>query len=189
MLQTWFLRDFAFVSTEPICHIFNAWICTGIMSSLWKRANVVLIPRVRPPKFIHDDLIPISLTPTLSKLLELLVDRRLLPTIINKFDSRQFGALIHTYSIHYCSQVAGLKPSGRSKTHALIAITHMWLQALDDRNSIRVLFVNYAKAFDHVDYLTVLAKHDCFEYSSVFVRWMHSFLLSWQQSVRIASTF
>jgi hypothetical protein len=127
-LPNWFLRDFAFVITEPVCHIFNASISTGIMPSLWKRANVVPLPKVHPPKSIHDDLRPISLTPTLSKLLELLVGRRLLPSIIEKFDSRQFGAL-----------------RGRSTTHALIAVTHMWHQALDDPNSIGALFSTMPK--------------------------------------------
>ncbi len=171
-LPNWFLRDFAFAITEPVCHIFNASISTGIMPSLWKRANVVPRPKVHPPKSIHDDLRPISLTPTLSKLLELLIGRRLLPSIIDKFDSRQFGAL-----------------RGRSTTHALIAVTHMWHQALDDRNSIRALFVDYAKAFDHVDHLTVLAKMTALNIHPCLIRWMHSFLLNRQQRVKIASTF
>jgi hypothetical protein len=65
-LPNWFLRDFAFVITEPVSHILNALISAGIMASPWKRVNVVPIPKVRPPKSIHDDLRPVSLTPTLS---------------------------------------------------------------------------------------------------------------------------
>jgi len=41
---------------------------------------------------------------------------------------------------------------------ALTAITHMWHQALDDHMSVRALFVDYSKAFDHVDHSTVLSK-------------------------------
>jgi len=58
----------------------------------------------------------------------------LLPKIVEKLDSKQFGALT---------------------THALTAITHMWHQgdqALDNRMSVRALFVDYSKAFDHVDH-------------------------------------
>ena len=111
------------------------------MPSLWKRANVVPIPKLRPPKSVQDDLKPISLTPTLSKILESLVGRWILSKVTNKSDARQFGAL-----------------RGRLTTHALIDITHMWHKALDDRNSVRALFVDYSKAFDHVDHSTVLKK-------------------------------
>jgi hypothetical protein len=47
---------------------------------------------------------------------------------------------------------------GRSTTHALIDILHIWHQALDDRNSVRVLFIDYSKAFDQIDHATVLDK-------------------------------
>jgi hypothetical protein len=106
-----------------------------LVPDIWKKANVILIPKSNPPKSIHDDLRPISLTATLSKLLESLIGRRLLPKIIVNLDSNQFGAL-----------------RGRSTTHALTAITHMWHQALDDYESVRALFVDYSKAFDHVDH-------------------------------------
>jgi len=31
---------------------------------------------------------------------------------------------------------------------------HHWSSAIDNGNSIRVLFINYAQAFDHVDHST-----------------------------------
>jgi hypothetical protein len=68
---------------------------------------------------------------------------------VGKFDPRQFGAL-----------------KGRSTTHALIDITHMWHQALDDHNSARILFIDYSKAFDHVDHKIVLSKMKSFWHRS-----------------------
>ena len=147
-IPNWCLRDFAFAVSEPICHIFNASISQGVVPSLWKRANVVPIPKSHPPKSIKDDLRPISLTPTLSKVLESLVGRWILPKVTNKLDAKQFGAL-----------------RGRSTTHALVDITHMWHQASDSRNSIRALFVDYSKAFDHVDHSTVLKKNGSIRHS------------------------
>jgi Reverse transcriptase (RNA-dependent DNA polymerase) len=105
------------------------------------KSYLVPIPKSHPLKPIQEDLRPISLTPTLSKLLESLIGRWVVTTIAGKFDARQFGAL-----------------RGRSTTHALTAITHMWHEALENRNSIRALFVDYSKAFDHVDHSTVLRK-------------------------------
>jgi hypothetical protein len=97
----------AFVIADPGCHIFNDSISSGLVPDLWKRANVVPIPKSHAPHSIQDDLRPISLTPALRKLLEATLGRRLLPKIAGNLDLRQFGAL-----------------RGRSTTHALIAITH-----------------------------------------------------------------
>ena len=171
-IPNWFLRDFAFAISEPICHIFNASVSQGIVPSLWKRANVVPIPKSRPPKSIYDDLRPISLTPTLSKILESLVGRWIMSKVINKLDARQFGAL-----------------RGRSTTHALIGITHMWHQALDSRQSIRTLFVDYSKAFDHVDHSTVLKKMTALDINPRLLKWIHSFLLNRQQRIKIGAVF
>jgi hypothetical protein len=138
-IPNWFLKEFAFAIADPVCHIFNESFSSGLVPDIWKRANVVPIPKTNPPQSISDDLRPISLTATLSKLLESLIGHRLLPKIVDKLDSKQFGAL-----------------RGRSTTHALTAITHMWHQALDDRMSVTALFVDYSKAIDHVDHSTML---------------------------------
>ena len=44
---------------------------------------------------------------------------------------------------------------GRSTTHALIAIQHKWLQTLDNKGSVRALFVDFKKAFDIFDVFSV----------------------------------
>jgi hypothetical protein len=169
-IPNWFLRDFAFAISEPICHIFNASVQHGTVPACWKMANVIPIPKVRPPKSLHDDLRPISLTPTLSKILESFIGQRMLS--VCKFDRRQYGAL-----------------KGRSTTHALIDILHTWHQALDDRNSARVLFIDFSKAFDHVDHTTVLDKMASLGVLPPFIlRWMHSFLHESKQQVKIGNT-
>jgi len=54
---------------------------------VWKQANVVAVPKIKPPKTVEQDLRPISLTPTISKIFESLVGRWILGTISSKFDS------------------------------------------------------------------------------------------------------
>lgn len=171
-IPNWLLRDFAYIIAEPVCNIMNASITNGVVPDLWKQADVVPIPKSHPPTSINNDLRPISLTPTLSKILEKLVGRRTLPKILDQFDQRQFGAL-----------------KGRSTTHALAAITHQWHQALDNRQSIRTLFVDYSKAFDHVDHQIVLNKMTAMGLDHWAIRWMHSFLSNRQQRVKIGSAF
>jgi Reverse transcriptase (RNA-dependent DNA polymerase) len=170
-IPNWFLKVFAFVIADPVCHIFNESFSSGVVPDIWKRANVVLISQSNPLQFIHDDLPPTSLTVTLGKLLESLIGHRQLPKIVDKLDSKQFGAL-----------------RGRSTTHALTAITHMWHQALDDRASARSLFVDCSKTFDHVDHSIVMSKMAALSADPCMIRWMHSFLSNRQQRVKIGST-
>ena len=134
-------------------HIFNYSLQNGVIPSIWKSANVVLIPKCQPPTSIKDDLRPISLTPTLSKVRERLICRRFLPNIMAKFNSRQYGAL-----------------KGRSTLHTLIDVTHLCHQALDNCHSVRYLFVDFRKAFDRVDHTTVLRKMAELNIDDIFLR-------------------
>lgn len=168
-LPNWFLKEFAYTLCDPICSIFNASVHEGIVPAIWKNANVVPIPKTKPVLSIENDLRPISLTPTLSKLLESFVGQWMLEIIEDKFDSKQFGGL-----------------RGRSTIYALIDILQIWHQALDDHKSVRVLFIDYAKAFDHVDHSIVLAKMSKMGIPDFIMKWMHSFLSNRNQRVKIS---
>src|SRR5664279_4585470 len=113
---------------DPICAIFNMSLRTGHFPGIWKKANVIPIPKVKPPTSIESDLRPISLTPTVSKIFESIVGYRVLETTADKFDPKQFGAI-----------------KGRSTVHALVDILNIWHSALDRGNSVRALFIDYAK--------------------------------------------
>jgi len=65
-----------------------------------KETNVISAPKAHPPQLIEADLRPISLTPTLSKLLESFIGSWILDRIEDKLDKHQYGA-----------------PKGRSTTH------------------------------------------------------------------------
>jgi hypothetical protein len=169
-LPNWALHEYAFAISEPLCHIFNYSLQNGVIPSIWKAANVVLVPKCQPPTSVKDDLRPISLTPTLSKVLERLIGRRFLPNIMAKFDSRQYGAL-----------------KGRSTLHALIDVTHLCHQALDNCQSVRCLFVDFRKAFDHVDHTTALRKMAELNIDDIFLRWMRSYLSDRRQRVKVGN--
>jgi len=63
---------------------------------------------------------------------------------------------------------------------------HHWYKSLDEGQSVRVLFVDYAKAFDHVEHNVVLQKLKSYGVPSFIVRWMTSFLCERQQRVKIS---
>ena len=93
---------------------------------MWKRANVTPIPKVAIPVDITKDLRPISLTPTVSKVLESFVGQWILDELNGKLDGRQYGAL-----------------NGRSTTHKLVDILYHWHQALENNCAVRAVFIGY----------------------------------------------
>ena len=64
-----------------------------------------------------------------------------LDRIEDKFDKHQYGAL-----------------KGHSTTHALVDIMHHWHKAVDEGKSVRVVFIDFVKAFDHIDHNVLVAK-------------------------------
>ena len=129
-LPNWVLRDMAELLAGPVCAIFNASLREGHFPSLWKKANVIPVPKTRPLVSIENDLRPISLISTLGKQLEALVVRQILERVGPQLDKRQFGAL-----------------KGRSTVHILTDMLHVWHKALDQRQSVRILFIDYSKAW------------------------------------------
>jgi len=80
-IPNWILRDMAPFISGPLCAIFNTLVREGFVPPVWKQANTIPAPKVKPPKSLQSDLRPISLTPTLSKLLESFVGKWILNII------------------------------------------------------------------------------------------------------------
>ena len=58
------------------------------------------------------------------------------------------------------------------------------MQALDNSDSVRVMFIDYAKAFDHVDRSTLVRKLYNFNVPQFLIRWLCSFLTNRMQRVK-----
>jgi len=86
-LPNWYLKELSVFLAEPVCSIFNASIREGEVPSVWKLANVGPIPKVCPPKTISTDIRPISLTPTLSTIIESFIGQWVLQPISSKQDN------------------------------------------------------------------------------------------------------
>ena len=168
-VPNWFWRDFSVWLAQPLCAIFNVSIRQGIVPLAWKLANVVPVPKTNPPATIDKDLRPISLTPCLCKVLESFIGQWILDDLQGKIDQRQYGAL-----------------KGKSTTHELVDILHHWHNALENNSTVRIVFIDYAKAFDHVDHSTIIRKLVDLGVSGVLVRWVYSFLSDRQQRVKIS---
>ena len=112
---------------------------------------------------------PISLMPVLAKCLERHVTGWILDYMYGPIDPHQFGSL-----------------QGSSTVHALIELLHLWHKALDTpRNMVRVLMLDFAKAFDRVNHTTVLKKLANLRVPNFLVRWLREFLCERRQRVKL----
>ena len=69
--------------------------------------------------------------------------------------------------------------------HALIDVLHHWHDAVDKGQSIRAVFVDFAKAFDHDDHNILVTKFLRFGLSDAVLCWMCYFLRHRTQRVKI----
>ena len=172
-ILNWILADCAPLIAKPLTSIFNSSIREGYIPPTWKSAIVTPVPKVNPPQVIEKDLRPISLTPVISKHLEYFIYNWLLDEIKDKIDPNQFGAL-----------------KGSSTVHALVAMLHDWYKLTDDSTSgrfVRILLVDYTKAFDRIDPNILVRKLIALDISPTLISWICSFLTSRRQSVKIGN--
>ena len=76
------LKEFAYEFSTPVTDILNASFKQGVVPLQWKQANVIPIPKVKPPTL--QKLRPISLTPLLAKLADNLVCKWIMNTVDNR---------------------------------------------------------------------------------------------------------
>jgi len=166
-LPNWILRDFCTQLSGPVSAIFNTSVPEGTMPARRKEANVIPVPKAPLPQPIESDLCQISLTVTLGKLLESFVGSWILDRIQDKLDVRQYGA-----------------PKGRSTTHGLVDMLRPWHKAVDEGQSVRTVFIDFAKAFDHVDHNILITKLMELCLPDAIIQWMRSLLRHRRQRIK-----
>ena len=141
-IPNWILHDYAAILAPPVCTIFNSSLREGTMPALWKCADVRPVPKIRPPALIEKDLHPISLTPVLSKCLEKFMCTWIMDITVDQTDPQQYGSI-----------------KGTSTVHALVELVHKWKLAVETPGTIvRILLVDFSKAFDRVDHHILMTK-------------------------------
>ena len=167
-IPNWILKTYSTQLSGPVTSIFNASIQESYVPQQWKVADVIPINKVPIVKDLDNDLRPISLTPTLSKVMERFVWQWIMEDIGSCIDIRQFGSL-----------------PGSSTAHALISMIHHWLQSADKSNCVRAFFLDFSKAFDRIDHQVVCKKMMDMKIDITLRRWVQSFLSNRTQSVRL----
>lgn len=148
------------VIVNVIEHIFNFCLQNGIFPSLWKKANVLPIPKTSQPTECKDYR-PVSLLCTLSKALEKLV----------------YGQVVeYVNSIDAIPNLQSGFRKGHSTITALLKVTDDIKKAMDSGKITILALLDLSKAFDCVHHQLLLTKLRCLGFSKSVVKWFQSYL-------------
>lgn len=159
LLSAKLIRDAAHILCYPVAHLFSISISSGIVPSIWKTANVVPIPK--NGKFDHLNFRPISLLPTISKILEDIVLKSV-HTLLQKLSGdNQFA---------YKKNLSTL--------HAQIAVHEYVTSHLDDRDFRGVILISFdlKRAFDSLSHRSIVETLVEGGLPSNFIQWTISYL-------------
>ena len=128
------LQEFAPELATPFCNIINCALQSNIFPDAYKKAEIIPIPKVNPPRALSD-LRPISKTPIGGKMIEKVLSYELESDLKDKLDNTQYGNC-----------------KGSSTTHYLIKLTNQAFKSTDKGHATTAITIDYSKAFDYVDH-------------------------------------
>lgn len=152
----------------PICHMICLSIQHTTVPSRWKMANVTPIPKKRNPSI--QDLRPISILPTISKIMEKCVLNSIKEKLVNLYGPEQFG-----FRPHCSTEFAHIR-------------AHEFMTAnLDNPSCVAILIMSFDmhKAFDCLRHDSLLLSLADGKLPKKFLLWIASFLQNRTQRVRL----
>lgn len=147
--------------------IINACIRQNIFPSLWKVANIIPVAKIESPSNTSH-FRPISILPTLSKVLE-------------KVMSEQLSDHLSVHNIIPTTQ-SGFR-SQHSTSTALLKVTDDIIRAYDDNKNTCLILLDYSKAFDLIDHTILLSKLKYFGLNTDSLNLFVSYLQNRKQGV------
>ena len=151
-----------------ITNIINSSLASGVFPSQWKNALVIPIPKIPNPRD-PSDFRPISLLPTLSKILEKVVAKQVLHFLYenNLMEPLQSGFKIK----HGCDT-------------ALLKITDDIYSSIDASELSLMVLLDFSKAFDTVNHKLLLTKLLSMGFNNNALSWFGSYLSDRFQKVK-----
>ena len=165
------LKLAANVLTPSLTFIVNKSILSGKFPSYWKEAKVKPLFKSGAKDDINNYR-PISILPTVSKLIEKWVDS-------------QFSVYLNNFNLLHKSQ-SGFRPK-HSTEIALIHMIDSWLRAVNVGKIIGCVLVDFRKAFDLVDHNILLKKLECYKCNEAYLKWFESYLTNRIQRVSLGN--
>ncbi|NNK28926.1 MAG: RNA-directed DNA polymerase, partial [Flavobacteriaceae bacterium] len=155
--------------SKPLLYLVNRSISQGIVPDFWKMAKIIPIHK-KGDKKDFGNYRPISLLPTISKILEKVVTKQL-----NQY--LEDNNLLHNLQFGFRKK--------HETTHALLKFTELIYKASARKELTVSIFADLKKAFDTVNHQILLDK---MRYYGIDTKWFTSYLSNRTQFTQIDST-
>lgn len=164
-----FLKEHKDFLVPPLAYIFNSCLDKGIFPNDLKKSLVIPIHKGGDRDCINNYR-PISILPSISKLLERLINNRLTNYLENNhiLSDKQFGFR-----------------TGKSTNDAVHELTAFISRNLDNRKKCLAIFLDLAKAFDTVSVPLLISKLEHIGVRGVQLALFRSYLSDRFQSVKV----
>jgi hypothetical protein len=162
-LPAWFLRVGAPIFAKPLALLFNQSISTSNVPAQWKTSTILPIPKIALPKTLSDYR-PISITSVLSRILERIVVSTHLYPVLSTSPAH----------LNLDDQYA-FRPTG-STAAALVSLLQTVSVMLETQPYVRVIALDFSKAFDSVRHSTLLEKLSQLDLQDNIYNWIVDFV-------------
>ena len=137
-----FLKDSKDSIKHHLCHIINMSINTGVVPSAWKIARIIPIHKSGSTSDF-DNYRPISVLPSVSKIIEKIVHKQLLTFL-------EENKLIYSHQFGFRNKMC--------TEHAVTLLLDYIRQKVDKGDMVGACFVDLSKAFDTISHSNLLNK-------------------------------
>lgn len=156
-----------------ITHIVNCCLERGCFPEMWKTSLVKPLPKVNNPK-AYNELRPISILPTMSKVLERIINMQMYDYVANN---------------NILSDLQSGFRKGFSTTTLLLNITDNIIKSLDSGLATALILLDFSKAFDTLDHELLCSKLEYYGFDHISINFFKSYLSNRRQQVVIDNTF
>ena len=161
------LKNCASSISKSLCELFNKSLASGKLPDEWKLSHIIPIPKKCPNDEVTNYR-PISLLSVVSKVLERCIYNQLIVHVSSQLHHLQFGFL-----------------RGKSTTSQLLHVINEINKALENREQIDSIYLDFAKAFDKVDHILLLKKLRNFGITGKLLNWFNNYLSNRLQKVTV----
>ena len=144
----------------PLSYLFERSFSLVFITSVWKTAKIVPILK-KGSALKVSNYRPISLTSTISKVMERIISDQLL-------------VYLNTHELTSPHQY-GFQKSSSTVTH-LLDCQNDWVKAQNDGDSVDIIYLDYARAFDSVVHNKLLIKLAAYGVRDTLLLWIERFL-------------
>ena len=145
---------------KSLVNIINSCILENFFPALWKKAVIKPLPKMSNPKN-HEDIRPISVLPTISKILE-------------KIIYHQISDFVHDVGV-----IPNCQSGFRKNYSAITSLVNLInnLRNNDEHKKITCMaLLDFSKAFDTIDHNMLIAKLHYFGFSEGSLSFVRSYL-------------